>query len=114
MKEPKTSAPSGQPAASLTGNSQGITKLLRGAGPSQTPGDSQPDPQLDLYPLHRQSGRRLLRISLVLADILLVGLAVFLVQQMPRPLGFGGIALCVGAMVIGAWLACLALWLDQS
>jgi len=51
---------------------------------------------------------------LILADVLLVGLAVFLVRQLPRPLGLGGIALCVAAMVIGGWLACVALWLDNS
>ncbi len=113
MKEPKTTAPSAQPAASA-GTPQGIAGLLRGAGSSPKSGDAQPESKLELYPLHRQSGRRLLRISLVVADVLLVGLAVFLVRQMPRPLGFGGIVLCAAAMVIGAWLACLALWLDKS
>src|SRR5262245_32175017 len=48
------------------------------------------------------------RISLVLADLLLLVLAARLVVKAKGHVGFLEIALCVVALGLGAWLSCLA------
>jgi hypothetical protein len=113
MKEPKTVAPSAERAASPASAPAGMDILLRGGNPS--PGtDARPNSTIEPHPLVRKSGKRLLRISLVFADLLLVALVLLVVNRAPHPLGLGGTVLCAGAIVIGAWLACLALWLGDS
>jgi hypothetical protein len=58
------------------------------------------------------AGKRLIRGSLVLADITLVGLVVAYVVTTRHHFGLLETAVCVLAMGLGAWLACLALWLE--
>ncbi len=55
---------------------------------------------------------RLLQISLWVADLLLLGAATRLALNHRGAFGALDIALCVGAVLTGAWLACLACWLD--
>lgn len=56
--------------------------------------------------------KRLLRISLVLADLVLCVLAVRVVRH--GPVGFLAIALCAVAVGLGAWLTWLALWPENE
>ena len=56
--------------------------------------------------------RRHLQMALALADLLLLVLAARLAWWSSGPLGLLGIALCVVAVATGAWLACLAIWLE--
>ena len=113
MKAPEPTAPQAERAATPANVSPGVAALLRGANHSPKTSDAPPDSTEEPHPLVRPSGKRLLRVSLVVADVLLVALAVFLVSTRQRPLGLGGIALCTGAIITGAWLACLALWLGE-
>ncbi len=52
------------------------------------------------------------RISLVAADILLCGLVLGWALKHGLPSGFWENALCVAALILGAWLSVLAFWLD--
>jgi hypothetical protein len=51
----------------------------------------------------------MVRWSLIAADALLALLALLLVLQSRGHLGIASVSLCVGALGLGAWLACLAL-----
>jgi hypothetical protein len=90
----------------------GMAALLR-------PGNGEPkaihqgeEPQPPPVPLETLRRRRWLRTSLWLADVLLVALAARLVFQRGGAFGFMEALLCVVAVVLGAWLSCLALWSD--
>ena len=68
-------------------------------------------PPHDLAPApERSSGSRLLRPSLVCGDVVLVVLAGWLVFTKHGKIGLVEAALCLAAVTLGAWLACLALW----
>ena len=95
--------------ASLT---PGIAALLRrGNGEPKTEGQPPAPPQ-PAAPPGPTRGRRRLRISLWLADLLLLGLAARLVFRAHGSLGTLEAVLCVVALLLGAWLSCQALWLD--
>src|SRR5258708_28644065 len=71
---------------------------------NQNGSETSPTPEA-----HQLTGnKRLLHGTLVLADVLLVGLAARLAIKAHGHLGFGEVALCVLAVGMGAWLACLA------
>jgi hypothetical protein len=78
------------------------------SGASQTPDILPADAGTPAASGHK----RVLRASLIVADVLLVGLAARMVFKSGGHFGFIETALCVVALLIGAWLACLALWLD--
>jgi len=61
----------------------------------------------------RRAERALLKLSLVLADVLLAVLAACLVWR-KGSFGLLEIALCVLALALGAWLTCLALWFGKD
>lgn len=61
--------------------------------------------------VHR-SQIRVLRYSLLLADALLVVLALTLALRSKGGIGACEMLFCACALVLGAWLACLALWLE--
>jgi hypothetical protein len=50
----------------------------------------------------------------VLADALLVLLAIYLVVTGPRPITAAAVGLCAAAVLLGAWLGCLAVWWQPS
>lgn len=56
--------------------------------------------------------RRLVKVSLIAADISIVGLVAWLLLGSSKPLTNLEILISVLAMVFGAWLTCLALFLD--
>jgi hypothetical protein len=60
-----------------------------------------------------RSRRRLVQGSLFLADLFLAALIVGLLWHIRGRLGFVALALCVLALALGAWLTCLALWLEK-
>jgi hypothetical protein len=69
-------------------------------GDSQTPSKTPAD------------RNRSIKISLIVADVLLLALAARMVLKAEGHFGFIEIALCVVALGLGAWLSCLALWRD--
>jgi len=54
----------------------------------------------------------MLQASLWVADLVLLGLAALFVFRAEAGLGFLEILLCASAIILGAWLACLALLLE--
>ena len=60
---------------------------------------------------HQQNRKRLVQFSLVVADLLLFGLATLLIVNAGGHLGFVEIAVSVLALALGAWLSCLAIWI---
>jgi hypothetical protein len=87
--------------------------LLRGGNGEPKPGNqAEADPQT---PEPQQGGtKRLVQVSLVFADVLLLGLAARILLKSPRPLGTADLILCVSAVALGAALTCLALWLHRA
>jgi len=88
--------------------SAGMAVLVRGGNEAAKP--EQPEPRASTPGLHR--AKRLLKGSLILADLLLVGLVIYLVFRSHGTFGFVEVSLCVIAVVMGSWLTCLALWLE--
>jgi hypothetical protein len=102
------SAESGQEGPSL---SPGMATLLKAGNGGPKPQERSPtEPALEESARSGARDRRSLRISLVLADLLLVGLAASLVFKSGGHFGFIETLLCVAALALGAWLSCLALW----
>ncbi|HWI58400.1 MAG TPA: hypothetical protein VNZ22_14340 [Bacillota bacterium] len=133
MKEAVASPPSPEERADKpVPITPGVANLLRGTNgaakpeppssqpspeaPSQAPAQSQPQPVSYLQPqvAPPAAGRRhpLLRAMLVLADLLLLGLATHLVLTSHGPLGPVDTFLCVIAVGVGACLGCLAVILE--
>jgi hypothetical protein len=80
------------------------------AGPEATQTtEAEPIPGVSTEPA---TPRRPLQVALVLGDVLLLLLAARLAWGAHGPLGIIGIVLCVAAVATGAWLACLAIWLE--
>jgi hypothetical protein len=104
MGDRKASPPSDEPAASPGNLSPGVATLLRGGnGAEGTPPEW----------FGSRGRRRLVQASLFLADVFLAALIFGLLMKIRGPLGFLGLTLCVLALALGAWLACLALWLEK-
>jgi hypothetical protein len=104
-KEPPpaaAAAPAEGPAPKPETLSPGMAALMRSKAAAQSEGKAEPAGPLS------PRGLKLIRLSLLLADVLLVALAVRLVVRADGPLGFIGAALCVLAMALGAWLFWLA------
>ena len=112
MKGAKASPPPREPVAEPASLTPGMAALLRRDNGGPKPEDQPQEPPLPPAAPERQNGRRWLRTSLWLADALLLGLAARLVFQAGRSFGFLEAALCVVAVLLGAWLSCQALWLD--
>jgi hypothetical protein len=103
---------SGVPAVNLAG----VRLLLRGGDnvvqpetESRSSPASGPIPQPAPEP-ERPLASRLLGPSLVCADVLLVLLAVWMVFTRHGRLGVLDALVCGAAVLLGGWLACLALW----
>jgi hypothetical protein len=74
---------------------------------AETPKPPSEEPPV---PLLRQPW---LRLSLIGADLLLLGLAARLILRAHGRVGWVEILLCVVAVGMGAWLSCLALWREN-
>ncbi len=116
-------------AARLARLTPGMAALLRGSnGGSKLENDAAkpralgepPTPEAELQaqpesppaaPTSRP--RRKVRVSLVLADLLFLGLAARLIFKPGGPNGFIEMALCALALLVGAWLSWLALWWEK-
>jgi hypothetical protein len=105
MGDRKGSPPSDESAASPGNISPGMATLLRGGDHAGGTSSGWFGPR---------SRRRLVQGSLFAADIFLAALIVGMLVKIRGPLGFLGLALCVLALALGAWLTCLALWLEKS
>jgi hypothetical protein len=139
MKGPPAAAPTGKPEAKPANFSSGVATILRGSNEAKPEAEAQPtalqpaEPttpppaeQVSAAPAQqsaeaspapspapsRRLPKRLLQVSLVLTDGLLLALASRLVLRAGAPLGFGDVVLCTLAFAIGAWLTCLALRWD--
>ena len=95
----------------------GVASLLRGTQtdsppetPARKPADPKPAPASDTRPSIFRNP--LVAGSFILADVVLLVLATRLVLTAKTELGFLEILLCIVAVGMGAWLACLALWRD--
>jgi hypothetical protein len=95
----------------------GVASLLRGTqtdNQPEIPAQKPSEPKAATAPDTRPSIFRnpLVAGSLILADVVLLVLATRLVLTAQTELGFLEILLCIVAVGMGAWLACLALWRD--
>lgn len=107
--------------------SPGMAKLLRAGngGPEPTsrneeiaelspaPPSREPATKPDVL-FASKAVKRLVQCSLFLADLCLAALIVGLVLKVHGRLGFTTLALCVGALALGAWLTYLAFWLENE
>src|SRR2546425_11761154 len=108
-KEPPAAPTSGDQPPSL---SPGIATLLRGPNGGSTNPEAQTEAQSQVA--EKPGRKRMLRASLVLADLLLFALAARLVFRSHGHFGFIEVALCLAALGLGAWLSCLAIWRGAS
>lgn len=113
MEEVKAPSPSGETASQPPSLSPGMATLLSGGNGADKPSSSAAPAAQEPLPPAPLRGKRLLQTSLFLADLLLLGLTMWLIFKTQGPFGFIGTALCVVAVILGAWLSCLALWLDR-
>jgi hypothetical protein len=105
-------------------HSPGLAALLHGpnapADASSQAKPESPQPAAESAPSLcgptplRLRRKRLFQASLVLGDVVLLGLAAGLFFNTSSHLGCLGAALCVAAVLMGAWLTCLALWLEHE
>ena len=111
MKEAKSPPPPSENAPKPASLSPGMATLLQGGNGATEKADasSSADPSPEM-----RRRQRLIRGSLFVADGLLVVLAVRLVVKSGGHVGFAGVALCILAFLVGAWLTCLALWWPES
>jgi hypothetical protein len=117
MKGAKGESPEGE-AGSVT---SGMAALLRvgNGGPkpeTQSPSEAPPNPpEPAVSPVTARRGKWMLRVTLFAADGLLLALAARIVFKSNRPLSFLETALCVIAVMMGAWLSILALcWVFEK
>lgn len=112
MKEPPASPhpdPASEKAPEVT---PGIAALLRGGNGETKEKSAEHKLREDaerLAALTRK--RKLVQISLLIADVLLIGLVARLALANHGHFGFLEVTLSVLAFAIGAWLSCLAFWL---
>lgn len=104
--------------------SPGMATLLRGNGnellpqgngkPAEPTAAVEPECQARPDPLDPDelATRRLYQCSLFLADVLLLMLAAWIVFGNKGPFGLMEAFLCTGAVAAGAWLSCLAFWME--
>ena len=89
--------------------SPGVESLLLGADPAESV-PTKPVPRAAHRPASPSATSFLRRALLLVADLLLVAEAVFLVRKSSGPLSAGETLLCVLAITAAAGLGCLAVW----
>ena len=94
---------------------RGGTAEVNGNGPEQVPDsleaiDIPPAP----HPLDPEVSaiKRVYQVSLIGADLLLLVYATWIATSKHVAFGLWEGALCVVAVAFGAWLACLAFWME--
>lgn len=110
LKGPKEPPPREGSAPESAPLSPGMAALLRRSNGKDGTQDEEPLFAASQVPTS-SLGKAILRISLFSADLVLLTLVARLAFMGSGYLGVLEIAICVLALVIGAWLACLALWL---
>ena len=112
LKEAKAIPRETEPGEKIPTLSPGMATLLKagngGPKPEQKPTEAEANAQAQ----ERKEWKRLVRLSLVVADVLLVLLAAWLVFKSGGHFGAMEMLLCAAALGLGAWLSCLALWRD--
>jgi hypothetical protein len=109
MKDGRTAPPSSEPTNQGANLSPGVGALLRGGNGKGAPTDG------DSPGASRRNSfwKRSIQISLVLADLVLLGLAARLAIKSGSRLGSTDLIFCVIALVLGAGLTCLAFSWDR-
>ena len=110
---PQTDAPGASTGAEEVNVDPGLSSLLRGGKPADTPATDGTAAPADFVSSHPRR-TRVIQCSLIGADLLLVGLAALIVCKRTTPLGIGEALLCFAAVSLGAWLSCLAVMLDSQ
>ncbi len=111
MDAPEGASASGRLAANPAASSTGVAILVRGAA-AEVKDVSEPKPAACRIP--NRGVRRLVQVSLVLGDLALLGLALCLALRRDARPGWEETALGVLSLTFGAWLSCLALWLEEA
>ena len=88
--------------------SAGMAVLLRRT--DEAPKESEQAPPSKTQESDRKV-KRVLRLVLFLGDFLLLAMTAQMMYSSPGPLGAGQILVCLVALLVGAWMACMALWL---
>ena len=96
---PPASSASSPPGVNV---SRGVAGLLK----AKQRQEESPDDQ-GIQPRHAQ--QNLTRVSLWAADILLLGVSVYIAFGTGEPLSRTRILLCIAALLMGAWLSLLAI-----
>jgi hypothetical protein len=119
MKEVQAPPPSSQPVSKPGTVSTGVATLMRGVKTPAKPSLTLVQPLAKPQPRGGEAARGQsqrsnlpMRVSLVLADVVMIGLVARMAFRNTEPLGALELTLCILAMLLGAWLACLALWVD--
>jgi len=112
MKEVNQLPPSGESPLKSSNASPGVGALLRGGNEPQKSKTQSESETRSRGPKITQT--RLLQAALVAGDALLLGLVARLVLLKGGPLETSDLVLCLLALILGAGLTCLALWLQWS
>lgn len=91
----------------------GMAALLRGGNgdpKEQKLADQSPPNDSEVLAATARK-RKLIQVSMFVADVVVLGLVARLAFVSHGRFGFFEVTLCVLALAIGAWLSCLALWL---
>jgi len=100
---------SGEKIPTLSPGMATLLKAGNGGGPKPEE-KAATDMGANAPPQESKDCKKLVRLSLVVADVLLVFLAARLVFKSGGHFGAVEILLCAAALGLGAWLSCLALW----
>jgi len=134
MKSPGESGLGEAASPGALSNSAGVARLLRGSvdendsiSPIAEP--AQEAPAEAMVPANAASDeankpipapvndevlawRRLVQLSLGVGDLTLLSIAAWMAFSR-HPFGVAEIILCSAAVIVGCWLACLAIWLEN-
>jgi len=111
MKQGPVTPSSPEPGNQGTKLSAGMGVLLRGANGSPKEAGTEADAQGARG--RKFAWKRVIQISLIIADLALLGLVARLALKAHGHLGAMDLAFCVFALVLGAGLTCLAFGWDK-
>ncbi len=108
LQEPKVPPQPGADPRDPVPLTPGVGALMRGTG---TKANLRPMP-IGASPGKSPFLRTLLKVSLLAADVLLLGLVTWILLGSDQQPTITAILLCTLAILMGAWLAVLAVWWD--